>query len=97
MNRKSVKKAAVVKYDRIKDLAPKVTAKGHGKVAEKIIALAESHQIPLVEDRNLVQLLDALEIDTEIPPELYQAVAEVLVFIYRLNARIVDPSPSRNP
>jgi flagellar biosynthesis protein len=41
--------------------------------------------VPLVEDRNLVQMLEALDVDTDIPPELYQAVAEVLVFVYRLN------------
>jgi len=97
MNRKKVKKAAAIKYDQMMDLAPKVIAKGHGKVAEKMIALAESHQIPLVEDRNLVQLLDALDINTEIPPELYQAVAEVLVFIYRLNAQITEPYMRMNP
>ena len=96
MNRKKVKKAAAIKYDQIMDLTPKVTAKGHGKVAEKMIALAESHQIPLVEDRNLVQLLDALDINTEIPPELYQAVAEVLIFIYRMNTQITEPYIHKN-
>jgi len=97
MNRKDAKKAAAVKYDQIKDLAPKVTAKGHGKVAERIIALARSHQIPLVEDRNLVQLLDALDVNTEIPPQMYQAVAEVLAFIYRLNNLIPEPYHPRHP
>lgn len=97
MNRKSIKKAAAIKYDQMKDLAPKITAKGHGKVAEKMIALAKSHQIPLVEDRNLVQLLDALDINTAIPPQLYQAVAEVLVFIYRMNAQITDPETHKHP
>lgn len=96
MNRKKAKKAAAIKYDQMMDLAPRVTAKGRGKVAEKMIALAESHQIPLVEDRNLVQLLDALDINTEIPPELYRAVAEVLVFIYRMNTQITEPSIRKN-
>lgn len=97
MNRKHVKKAAALNYDRMKDLAPKVTAKGYGKVAEKIIAMARSHQIPLVEDRNLVQLLDALDVNTEIPPELYQAVAEVLAFIYRMNAQLTDTHIQKDP
>jgi flagellar biosynthesis protein len=97
MSRKDAKKAAAVRYDQMKDLAPKVTAKGHGKMAERIIALAEAHRIPMVEDRNLVQLLDALDIDTEIPPQLYQAVAEVLAFIYRMNSQIAEPYHPRNP
>ena len=42
----------------------------------------------MIEDRNLVQMLDALDLDTQIPPELYQAVAEVLVFICRMNGRL---------
>lgn len=54
---------------------------------DKIIEIAKQHDIPLYKDKNLVQLLEALEIETEIPPELYQAVAEVLAFIYRLNQR----------
>ena len=67
--------------------APRVTAKGKGLLAEKIIEVAKQHNIPLYKDKNLVQVLEALEIETEIPPELYQAVAEVLAFIYRLNQR----------
>ena len=51
------------------------------------MSIAKQHNIPLYKDKNLVQVLEALEIETEIPPELYQAVAEVLAFIYRLNQR----------
>jgi flagellar biosynthesis protein len=43
--------------------------------------------VPLVEDENLVQVLEALDLETQIPPELYRAVAEVLAFVYRLNAK----------
>ena len=78
-------KAVALKYRADKDRAPRVTAKGSGPLAEKIVAIAKAHDIPLHQDRNLVELLDALEIDTQIPPELYRAVAEVLAFIYRLN------------
>ena len=85
MKRQKPPKAAALKYDRVKDLAPKVVAKGQGKIAEKIVELAKSNQIPLIQDRNLIDLLDALDVNSEIPPELYQAVAEVLVFVYRLN------------
>ena len=80
-----IPKAVALKYDQEKDHAPKVTAKGRGEIAEKIIEIAKAHNLPLYEDQNLVQILEALELETEIPPELYRAVAEVLAFIYRLN------------
>jgi flagellar biosynthesis protein len=85
MNSKTTKKAAALRYAQGRDHAPRVVAKGRGKIAERIVALARQHDVPLVEDRNLVQMLEALDVDTDIPPELYQAVAEVLVFVYRLN------------
>jgi flagellar biosynthesis protein len=78
-------KAVALRYDKDKDHAPKVIAKGKGEIAEKIIEIAKAHNLPLYEDKNLVQILEALELETEIPPELYRAVAEVLAFIYRLN------------
>jgi flagellar biosynthesis protein len=78
-------KAVALRYDKDKDHAPKVIAKGRGKIAEKILEIAKAHNLPLYEDKNLVQILEALELETEIPPELYRAVAEVLAFIYRLN------------
>jgi flagellar biosynthesis protein len=85
MKSKTTKKAAALRYAQGRDHAPRVVAKGKGKIAEKILALARQHNVPLVEDRNLMQMLEALDVDTEIPPELYRAVAEVLVFVYRLN------------
>jgi flagellar biosynthesis protein len=78
-------KAVALKYDKDKDHAPKVIAKGRGEIAEKILEIAKAHNLPLYEDKNLVQILEALELETAIPPELYRAVAEVLAFIYRLN------------
>ena len=80
-------KAVALKYDDKKNKAPRVIAKGRGEIAEKIIEVAKAHNVPLYEDKNLVQLLEALELETEIPPELYRAVAEVLAFIYRLNGK----------
>jgi flagellar biosynthesis protein len=81
-------KAVALKYDDKKNKAPRVIAKGRGEIAEKIIEVAKAHNVPLYEDKNLVQLLEALELETEIPPELYRAVAEVLAFIYRLNGSL---------
>jgi flagellar biosynthesis protein len=82
------KKAVAIKYDKTRDRAPRVVAKGKGTVAQKIIDVAQMNDVPLYEDQNLAQLLEALDLDTEIPPELYQAVAEILVFIYRLNSKV---------
>ena len=81
-------KAVSLKYDQKKDRAPRVIAKGRGNIAEKIIDIAKENNIPLYEDKNLIQVLEALDLETEIPPELYRAVAEVLAFIYRLNGKM---------
>jgi len=86
--KKESPKAVALKYDRDKDQAPRVVAAGRGFIAERIIELAKQYNVPLYEDKNLVQVLEALEVETEIPAELYQAVAEVLVFIYRLNRKL---------
>jgi len=80
-------RAVALRYDREKESAPRVVAKGRGLVAEAIIARAREHGVPLHEDANLATALSALELETEIPPELYRAVAEVLAFLYRLNAK----------
>ena len=82
------KKAVALKYELEKDRAPRVTAKGRGHIADKIIEVAKEHNIPLHEDKEMVQVLDALDLDTEIPGELFRAVAEVLAFIYRMNKKI---------
>lgn len=62
-----------------------VKAKGMGNVAEKIIQLAQEHNIPIKEDPDLVELLVQLDLDQEIPPELYKIVAEILAFVYNLD------------
>jgi len=82
-------KAVALKYEKEKDGAPRIVAKGRGVIAQKIIEAARAHSVPLYEDKNLVQVLEALDLETEIPPELYRAVAEVLAFIYRLNGKTV--------
>jgi len=80
------KKAISLKYERGRDVAPKVTAKGRGAVADKILALAREHGIPIERDNTLLEALYRLDINEEIPEELYQVVAELLAFIYRMNA-----------
>ena len=68
--------------------APKVTAKGQGEIAEKIIELAKEHDIPMREDEELARLLVQLRLGDEIPRELYVAVAEVIAFAYSLSERL---------
>jgi len=77
--------AAALKYDSRKDSVPRVTAKGRGIVAERIIQLARQHNVSIKKDPELVQILSRLDIDDRIPPELYKAVAEILAFVYSLN------------
>lgn len=86
-DKKKRPQAAALQYDSNKDAAPLVTAKGKGLIAEKIIELAKKNHIPIKNDPALVELLSKLEINTQIPGELYQAVAEILAFLYKINAR----------
>jgi flagellar biosynthesis protein len=79
-------RAVALRFDQDQEAAPRVLAKGQGPVAERIIALAHEHGIPLHEDRDLVHLLGALDLSVEVPPALYHALAEVLAHLYRANA-----------
>lgn len=87
MKNKELKKAVALRYDKQKDSAPKVTAKGQGIVARKIIDLARENDIPIKDDPDLVEVLSSIEINEEIPPEIYVAVAELLAFVYSINGR----------
>lgn len=79
--------AVALRYDAEREAAPRVLAKGRGEVAERILALAAEHGIPLHEDADLLRLLLVLDLDVEVPPHLYRALAEVLAHLYRVNAR----------
>ena len=87
MDKKDQKKAVALKYDRETTNAPKVTAKGKGKVAQKIIELAKKHDIPIKDDPDLIEVLSSLEINEEIPSHIYVAVAELLAFVYSMNSK----------
>ena len=78
------KEAVALQYDKEKDRAPKVTAKGKGKTAQKIIELAKLNDIPIKKDEDLLEMLSKVELDKEVPSEMYKAVAEVFSFIYKL-------------
>lgn len=75
-------KAAALVYDQAG--APRIVAKGAGEVARKIIEKAEEEGIPIQKNEMLVEALMQVELSKEIPPQLYQAVAELLAFVYRL-------------
>ncbi|MGM0380522.1 MAG: EscU/YscU/HrcU family type III secretion system export apparatus switch protein [bacterium] len=79
-----LEKAVAMQYEESEE-APRVTAKGKGEVAEKIIELAQQNDVPLYEDPDLVNLLYKLDLEEQIPSSLYEVVAEVFAFLYRLN------------
>jgi flagellar biosynthesis protein len=76
-------KAVALAYDQAR--APKVVARGSGEVARKIIEHALEYGIPIQKDEVLIEALIDINLGGEIPPQLYQVVAELLAFIYRLD------------
>lgn len=78
-----VREAIALAY-RQTDAAPRVVAKGKGLVAEEIIARAREHGVFVHESPELVALLTQVDIDQHIPPQLYQAIAELLAWLYRI-------------
>jgi flagellar biosynthesis protein len=79
------KRAVALRYDPARDAAPKLVAKGQGRIADQILELARKNDVPVREDANLVQVLSRLNLDQEIPKEVYQAVATILAFLYKVN------------
>jgi len=78
------RKAVALKYN-IEDVAPKVIGKGQGYVAEKLLEQARLNKIPVYKDPKLTQDLMGIDLGENIPPELYEVVASVLVFISDLD------------
>lgn len=89
-------KAIALKYDRAKDDAPVVTAQGRGETAKNIIKIAEENGIPVKKDEDLVNMLSQIELNQEIPVELYQAVSEVFSFIYGISNGTNEESVENN-
>lgn len=80
--------AVVLKYDSASMLAPTVVAKGKNLIAERIVEIANLYKVPVIENKPLAEsLFETVEIGTEIPPQLYQAVAEVLAYVYQLKQK----------
>ncbi len=80
-------KAVALGYDRAEDQAPRVLAKGQGLLAERIQSLALEHDIPVMQDSQIIDNLINVELNQEIPEELFVAVAQILAFIYRLEQK----------
>ena len=79
------RQAAALKYDMGRDNAPLIVGLGEGYVAQKILETAEENKIPVVEDDSLISVLNRFSVGDEIPEELYQVVAQILVFIGKLD------------
>jgi flagellar biosynthesis protein len=87
--------AAALKYDPVSHDAPEVVAAGHGLVAEEIMRIAKEHNVPLHEDAQLVEALSRLQLTESIPRELYAVVAEVIAYVFRVDAEAAKRSHSR--
>lgn len=88
------KKAVALRYSKGQDAAPTVVAKGQGLIAETIIRRAQDNGVQIHEDPSLVEVLSKLDLDEQIPTELYQLVAEVLTYVYRIDKRVKERSDS---
>ncbi len=85
--KKQIKQAVALRYKREKDRAPVIVASGDGRIAERIINIAEEHEIPVENNPSLTQALRKLNPGQEIPPDLYEAVAVLLAHILELDSR----------
>lgn len=79
--------AVALRYAPETGAAPKVVAKGEGFLADEILRVARENDVPLRRDPALAGALATLDIGRQIPPELFRAVAEVLAFVYKMNAK----------
>ncbi|MBF0159787.1 MAG: EscU/YscU/HrcU family type III secretion system export apparatus switch protein [Magnetococcales bacterium] len=79
------RQAVALRYRRSQDHAPRVTATGRGRLAEAIMQKARDAGVPLLQDADLMQVLGKVPLGDTIPRELFQAVAEVLAYVYRVN------------
>lgn len=83
------KKAVALKYNK-NDTSPFVLAKGKGYIAEKIIEKGKDQNIHIHKDENIIENLMQLDIGEEIPPELYEVVAEIIAYVYYLDRKLGD-------
>jgi flagellar biosynthesis protein len=88
--------AVALAYQEGRDRAPRVVAKGYGQTADTIIASAREHGVYVHNSPALVNLLMQVDLDAHIPPALYLAVAELLAWLYQLDAAVPAAAPSGN-
>ncbi|MEQ8191607.1 MAG: EscU/YscU/HrcU family type III secretion system export apparatus switch protein [Candidatus Eremiobacterota bacterium] len=94
-NKKKLK-AVAVKYDPDAEGAPRVISKGEGSFAEKIISIARKEGIRIHQDKEMVDFLSKVDINEEIPPELYEMVSNLLAFVYKLDGdRIISKNSDK--
>lgn len=79
--------AVALHYDRRPESTPKVVATGRGDLAQQIVAAAEAAGVDIVQDPDLLEVLGRVPVGEDVPAELFQAVAEILAFLYRINGR----------
>ncbi|MGI6452760.1 MAG: EscU/YscU/HrcU family type III secretion system export apparatus switch protein [Syntrophomonadaceae bacterium] len=82
--------AVALKCEENKDDAPTIVAGGRGEVAQRIIKTAEEEGVPIHHDEKLAEVLVSLEVGTLIPPELYEAVVQVIAFVWRLDGKNME-------
>ena len=83
MSEENKRKAVALRYDPSEDKAPVLVAKGREEVAREIIRIAKENNIPIIENEPLVEALIKLDLYEQIPPQLYEAVAEILAFVMK--------------
>lgn len=88
MKRERMKQAVALEYDVEKDQAPKITATGQGIAAENMLKVAEKSEVPIHFDERLVKELIQFKVGTEIPPELYEIVSQILIFIEGIDEKL---------
>lgn len=88
--KREIKTAIALEYNPEEDSAPRVIATGRGEIADRILQIAQANQIPIKEDPILAQALSLVDLEEEIPSELYAVVAEVLGWVYRLRKKNIE-------
>ena len=84
------RKAVGLRHDADSGSAPRVVAKGRGELAERLLAIARENGVPVRHDPDLMQMLSAVEVGEEIPEQVYDAVAQLIGFLYRLNTELAE-------
>lgn len=90
MVKEKIKKAVALSYDVDADVAPRVVATGQGLTAETICRIAQENRVPLYKNEGMAERLVRQELNTPIPADLYQAVAEILAFVFEMDHKMRD-------